>query len=729
MARYKANKKKGLGEAFVVEFRHPVIMDKTGKQGKKIRRGLGLVEAEADNIISDLNGLLSDEKYWCISEMLEASKVFHKKAVDIFYGQMEETIVSDPWTTREEHINLPGREKGYCRVLFQGPTGSGKTTVIRQLVGTDPDEISFPAISSSRTTICDTEFIFSTDETCEAIVTFIPQIQALKLVEECVVEAFKRAVFDNDDKSIAKALLTHPEQRFRLSYILGQYKVNQREKAGMEDAEVPYPDGALLFSELEATIKRIKALADEAKEACPPEGNNIDEIIEILYEDYLKDDSEEFADIVDTIMGIVKSRFSIIGKGKYKLDTRGWPLYWKMESQGKDELIEQMRWFAGNDGRRFGQLLAPLVNGIRIKANFKPGWMSDEKDVRLVIIDGEGVGHDSNIITSLPINITRRFEEVDIIAVVDNAAQPMLNIPKVIISDVANRGYYNKLCILYTRFEEVQGASLIDDEDRQDHVLAIQNGAIDSLDSQGMNSKVVRQTREHLYKQAYFLPKANDLRNTEEYLIEQMECFLEHCSEVIAKEIVELEYLPEYDYGRLFLVVKDASEVFLRKWYSILGITGGTEYPKKHWSQIKALSNRFANWANVLNYADLQPVSDAAGYMVKLMSNFLNTPVGWKNNCVPDQKQLQDVINKLTNIVSNKINDLFVQNMKVDHNSQWREAFNYRGGGSTSDRATKIREIYEQCLPSPKVNYDEYSDCLVKQLKDIIQNAISAIEE
>lgn len=725
MGRYSANKKRGQGDAFVVEFRHPVIMDKTGKQGKKIRRGLGSAEGEADIIIRDINGLLSDEKYWCLSETLEATKNFHKKAVEIFYGQMEETIIKDSWLTREEYIKLPSKEDGYCRMLFQGPTGSGKTTVIRQLIGTNPDEISFPAISSSRTTICDTEFIFCQESNSEAIVTFITQIQAMRLIEECVAEAFKRAIFNETNKNIAKALLTHPEQRFRLSYFLGQYKSIQRELSG-DSVDNAYPDTALLFSELESIIEKIKLLADEAKRICPPEDNNIDEVVELLYEDYLKEDSEDFAEIVETIITIVKSRFSVVKKGNYKFDTRGWPIYWQMDTKDKEELIEQMRWFAGNDGRRFGQLLAPIVNGIRIKADFKPNWMGKDESNKLVILDGEGIGHDSSIATNLPISITKRFQDVDIIALVDNAVQPMLNIPKMIISDVASRGYHKKLAVLYTRFEEVQGASLIDDEDRQDHVFAIQNGAIESFDAQGMNSKVVRQIREHLNTKTYFLPNANDLKSDNEYLIDQIQNFIKYCNEKIKEEESFFDAVPEYDFGRLFLVVKDSSEVFARKWNGILGIAS-SEYTKRHWSQIKALSNRLANWANALNYSDLQPVSDASGYLVKLMSNFLNTPSEWSGTKTPNPKQQQDVVNKISNIVSDKINDLFVESMKIENHNLWSEAYNYRGGGSASKRSEKIRDIFDRCLPSPKVNYDEFSDKLVRELKEIVKNAIDQI--
>jgi hypothetical protein len=40
---------------------------------------------------------------------------------------------------------LPGADSGYRRVLLLGTTGAGKTTVIRQFLGTDPLKDRFPS--------------------------------------------------------------------------------------------------------------------------------------------------------------------------------------------------------------------------------------------------------------------------------------------------------------------------------------------------------------------------------------------------------------------------------------------------------------------------------------------------------------------------------------------------------------------------------------------------------
>ena len=61
---------------------------------------------------------------------------------------------------REAHIRLPNAEQdGYSRVLFVGTTGAGKTSLFRQLIGSDPDDDRFPSTAPAKTTIADIEVI------------------------------------------------------------------------------------------------------------------------------------------------------------------------------------------------------------------------------------------------------------------------------------------------------------------------------------------------------------------------------------------------------------------------------------------------------------------------------------------------------------------------------------------------------------------------------------------
>lgn len=125
---------------YSVIFRHPVRRsDATGKPGLRVRSGLGTRdEEEAARLRDELNVLLDNSKYYNSSARPEAERRFDSRVVNIFFDKMvpEET---DFAALRDAAIALPkSTPAGYRRVLLLGTTGAGKTTLVRQLIGTDP---------------------------------------------------------------------------------------------------------------------------------------------------------------------------------------------------------------------------------------------------------------------------------------------------------------------------------------------------------------------------------------------------------------------------------------------------------------------------------------------------------------------------------------------------------------------------------------------------------------
>src|SRR5437899_2653886 len=145
-------------QKWCVIFRHPLIPDDlTGKPGLRVRRGLGTDNTEdAQAILKDLNAILSDTDFWSLGARDLASRRFHPKAVSAFYDHDRlRPALADSWGKREEIIPLPN---GAVIVQVVGPFGTGKTTFLRQCIGTLPKE-RFPSTSKGKTNICDTELI------------------------------------------------------------------------------------------------------------------------------------------------------------------------------------------------------------------------------------------------------------------------------------------------------------------------------------------------------------------------------------------------------------------------------------------------------------------------------------------------------------------------------------------------------------------------------------------
>ena len=124
-------------------FFHPL---RRGRDGKplRVRRGLATRDdGEADRRIEQLNGLLSDQTYWSPSARARAEREVDIEVVRAFYDGLDIELV-DGWKSRDAVIELPDKTDGYTRVLVLGSTGAGKTTFVRQLIGSDPVQDRFP---------------------------------------------------------------------------------------------------------------------------------------------------------------------------------------------------------------------------------------------------------------------------------------------------------------------------------------------------------------------------------------------------------------------------------------------------------------------------------------------------------------------------------------------------------------------------------------------------------
>ena len=89
--KFKAAKTRSNRPGWSVTFKHP-LSSRPGKRSPKMRRGLGTTDdAEADRLISQLNELLSDEKWWSTSKRTEAEAEdrFDPVVISIFFDEID----------------------------------------------------------------------------------------------------------------------------------------------------------------------------------------------------------------------------------------------------------------------------------------------------------------------------------------------------------------------------------------------------------------------------------------------------------------------------------------------------------------------------------------------------------------------------------------------------------------------------------------------------------------
>lgn len=722
MKFYTASKSRNQGREFwSVIFRHPARIDlATGKTGRRVRRGLGTSdENEASLLVDQLNQLLSTPELWEVTARPGAFGRFDARVVDIFYEGMEVTEV-DFADLREELLPLPGADDGYRTVLFLGTTGAGKTTVVRQILGTDPATERFPSTSTAKTTVADTELITTEDGIYRSVVTFVPRDEVIDYLTENVSEAALAAFRGRPEDEIRRRLLDHVNQRFRFSYVLGR-AVEQGEDSDLADDDDEAIDdidpadygvvdlvatSAVVAHAIEAVKAVVSRHAQEIAEALSDDEEGDERVLEELIEENLDSElrqSDEFHEIVDSLIDEIEKRFGTLEAGELRRNRQGWPTTWSWESDDRAAFIKVVTRFSSNFAPLFGRLLTPLVNGIRVSGPFQPEWTSEP--VRLVLVDGEGLGHTPKSVAALSTHVATQLQEVNAVLLVDNAAQPMQAAPVAALKGIAVSGNASKLHVVFTHFDQVKGDNLPTFGDRERHVLASVENVLKAIgDELGPAAERVLQRRIDVAR--FFVggihEPLNPKKRTGSRAIEQLDALLdvlahpEHAADTGPSR-------PVFNLMNLSLAVMEAAKTFHAKWRGLLGLDYNSDAPKEHWTRVKALSRRLAEgWSD--EYDSLKPVADMRYQLQMQVYLMLQRPERWSGG-EPSDDERQATLDALSNAVTNRLVELTKRRLRDEVRAGWQEAYLQKGKGSTFERAKIIAtEVYERGAPIPTVS-------------------------
>jgi hypothetical protein len=742
MGTYTASKSKtGSRPGWSVTFRHPRLNDSRGKPGRKIRRGLGTTdEAEADRLVAQLNEILSDESWWTSARREDAQLHFAKPIVDAFYDELS-AIAADPWDVRGAHIPLPGREDGYSRVLFVGTTGAGKTSLLRQIIGSDPEKDRFPSTSTAKTTIADTEVVLADGE-YKAVVTFAPRFAVHSNVLECVLNACAAVWDGEDDTRVADRLLNHPDQRFRMGYILGNWRPTEDDTGSEEDwsfddeAEtVAAEEGAEVEDNrarnqtvLESYVARIRRACEQGiarvsaglgEDIWTKVGRERDEALDVLL--WELEDDNDVEELVQDIVDEMLARFDFIEAGELRRRSDGWPDVWIFSSEDRDEFIREVRWFSSNYASEFGRLLTPLVNGIRVAGPLYPTFTEDRP--RLVLLDGQGLGHTPDSASSVTTHVTRRFESADVILLVDSAQQPMQAAPLSVLRVVAASGNFDKLAVAFTHFDLVKGHNLPTPEAKRAHVLASVRNGITSL-RDALGTLAASALEKSLLPRCFML---GGLQASTTKLPSGVIRELNRLLGVFVDAIREPE-LPEakpvYDTTGILFAVQLAARKFHEPWAARLGLDTSPGISKEHWTRVKALTRRIQGEWDV-EYDNLKPLADLQERLMEEISKFLDAPAGWTRP-PKGEEEAQQATALVKKSVFGALQAFLHGRLISDRLKEWRDAYNQSGKGSATRRAHDISEIYDAAAPVPGAVVTNETREFLAGMRRIVHEAIQA---
>ncbi len=748
MTRYTASKSATPdGTAWVMSFRHPLRPDPRGKQGRKIRRGLNTGdEQQAQQLVDQMNEILGDVAWHNVAKRAEADRRFDPIVVRAFFDDLEASPTNS-WEVRNTMLPLPTREEGYTHVLGVGSTGAGKTSLMRQLIGSHPERDRFPSTSASRTTISDIEVIASEEPDYAGVVTFFSEPAIHTNVHECVADACAALWEQVTDERVAERLLTHRDLRFRLGYIIGTWKQPTSQNPSDDDwsyddgendaaAQADAADGTLptpaevesMQAFLISCVARITALAAGAKEQLLRELDvDLDEVTgaerdaaQDLFEDLVQS-LPDFDDLVNDIMDAVRARFERIGPGELRTQPNGWPVSWSFVGTERDEFIRLVRRFSSNYAPAFGTLLTPLVDVIRIKGPFFPAFAPD-RHPRLVLLDGEGLGHVGDPAAGLASRIARRFADVDVILLVDSAKSPMLEAPASVLRAVAASGYQSKLAFAFTHFDLMKRqANLPTFQAQRAHVLSAVHQKLVSL-RDIVGQPAVRAIERGLDERCFMLGYLDrELTERQRGPVGELLRLVEFCESAI-QPVEAAGVRPSYDTAGLVLAIQAAASEFHSRWDSIL-FTGASGVRKAHWTEVKAMNRRVVLDIDNGEYKDLKPVADLVARLSEWITKFLDKPIRWKPRA-PTESEIEAALAQVQRAVFSRLHEFVDQKLLRVPRRDWLRAFEYSGRGSTYDRASVIRTIYQGCAPIPGPALDTHAEGFLREVRVLLHEAI-----
>jgi hypothetical protein len=747
---YTAGKTRSSRPGWSMGFRHPLRNDSRGRPGLKMRRGLGTAdETEADAMVAEMNEILRDSSWWNASKRKEAELRFSKPVVEAFYDEIQAGR-DDSEALRESHLRLPNaHDDEYTRVLFVGTTGAGKTSLLRLLIGSDPDVDRFPSTAPAKTTIADIEVI-QADGPLEAAVTFFSEFQTQANIEECVVDAalaiFEKAAADK----VADRFLNHRDQKFRLSYLLGSWRSigagDVHDEMSFEEAEdvTVFEDAGDLTDEeraenrraIEKYISRIAELEKSIVQSLVtelgvdlklsgPDYEAAQELIEESFEGRLTQE-EDFHELVQDILEDVRSRFDAVQAGTLSRRRSGWPELWVFKSENRDDFIRQIRWFSSNHWPQFGRLLTPLVDGVRVRGPLFSEFIDDQP--RLAFIDGQGLGHTPDSSASVSTRVTRRFAHVDVILLVDNAQQPMQAAPLSVLRAVTSSGHHDKLAIAFTHFDQIKGQNLPTFAEKRAHVMGSVLNALSSL-REVLGVSAVNAIEHGLDSRCFMLGGVDrQLAKLPARAADYMKGQLRELVGFFEAAILpppEPQARPIYDPTGIGFAVQDAVGKFQGPWLARLGMGTYEGFSKEHWAKVKALNRRIAGELDD-EYDTLRPVADLVTQLRESISRFLNNPIGWTRKPA-DLQEEQAAIAHIRQMVDIALHDLAVRRLVETHLADWRAAYEeFRGPGSTRRRAVAIHGIYDSAAPLPDAVMTSPSVTFLAEIRRIVTSAIEA---
>ncbi|MCD9551561.1 hypothetical protein GLP31_03580 [Photobacterium carnosum] len=558
-------------------------------------------------------------------------------------------------------VNMP-------KFYLLGDTGAGKTTIVRKILNTD--YLKFPSVQQKRTTVAVTEYVLSRDLNYNATYIFKSKEQICSLIREILDVAIDKAFMSKDDfdlDDLISDLEETPDERFRLKYILSE-------------------------SELESIAEEIKSYT------LPDLSNRVEEL-----KKEFDSSSDELGIIVDMALDNLESKISIENKILDLICTKvsemcdGFDLFsvndcYQHSENNKDDFIKQAKKLLSSSKNS----ISPVVEYARVQGDLLADWLPNNTE--LVLIDGEGIGHDTREASRLSARHLDYFHFSDSIGLVEESKKPFASGGKSAIEGVIRSGYLDKFHLIFSKLDEVE---VNDDEScsREEQIKAVKKGFRNVKSALKENGVDANLDKNNLF---YLSDVKSNKMNAES--IQDIIKLLSNITEKFNQDIPQF-IEPVYDYEMLSSYLAKSSDVYIDKWNNLLN--------SKHWQTVKAFNRRMC-W-EMDEFRDMKPIADFHAEIINELDFFISTPNGWVESATPSM-ELKST-NRVKQEFSNLLLSLARETLLKKYNINWNYAMSLSGAGSTLIRKQKVLHVIKESLPDYK---EEEAMILKNKIKELL---------
>lgn len=556
------------------------------------------------------------------------------------------------------------------RVYLLGDTGTGKTSLIRQILGTE--KYKFPSVRRKRTTVAVTEYVVTDGGAYKAVVVLKSPEEISnnirEILEDTLYKAY-RAERKNrlDIQDVMENLEESPDERFRLRYIIP------------EDKRRTY--AATLIKDFLPSIN--SWIQDNF-----PNEEDIEEVFELALHEAI---DGALSDLESEILAFVEDRVKLVTGVKLKDGIL------VVEESDLAVFIDRLKLVLASEPGS----VSPAVARARIRGDMRAPWLSDAP-AELVLIDGEGIGHDTREDKTLASRHLDYFYLADEILLVEDAEKPFTGGGKAAISGIVRNGYLPRFHVCFCRLDRV------DKTEREGRVREVNKGLRNVLNA--LSEEDIALDRADL--NIWYVGDLNQ-ETPDNESIADIKGLLAH-AQAKAARTREHFVSPQYDYELISAFLDHATREFRDLWSDYLF---GCRDPKKPWQTVKAFNRRMVRRED--GYQAMQPVSELHSETVKRLNAFFSSPSRW-NEEVTSRLQSSS-LDCLKQEFGQLLLEFIRQTIVANNHTAWNASLGLSGRGSTYERALKIERIITEAAPPLT---EPHAGWIKNQIKELINQAM-----